>query len=221
MDRPSNPDLRDVTFSRVRPSLGLPFGSKPAAAAADGPVLTRPIPATGERLPMIGLGTAIVFDIGDGSRRSGPSGAASIEALAAGGGKVIDTAPAYGSAEPVVGDLVAETGLRDRLFLATKLGIQDRASSLAELQASLDRLKTRRPSISSSSGTCATRTRISPSCASGRRPGHCRYIGITTSVDRSQDALAATLKREKPDFVQVNYSINDREAEADVLPAAK
>ena len=111
--------------------------------AAAEPLMTRPIPRTGERLAAVGLGTAIVFDIGeDAARRAERS--LVIAALVENGARVIDTAPSYGTAESVVGDLVAALGARGRVFLATKVRVAQRAAATAEMHASLRRLKTDR-----------------------------------------------------------------------------
>lgn len=219
MDRGSvKPSRRHVLAGAA--ALALPLSARAAEAAEpSGPVLTRPIPSSGELLPMVGLGTAIVFDVGDDAAKRVERREV-VEALVEGGGKLIDTAPAYGTAEPVVGDLVAETGLRRRVFLATKVSIQDRAASLAEMQASLDRLKTKTVDLVQLWNVRDPKQDLGP-LREWKAAGHCRYIGITTSVDHSQEALTEILKREKPDFVQVNYSIGNRDAEADVLPAAK
>jgi diketogulonate reductase-like aldo/keto reductase len=112
-----------------------------AQTGAQTPIMTRPIPHSGELLPVVGIGTAIIFDFHDdpvkyaGRRQV-------LQQLTAGGGRLIDTAPAYGNAEVVVGDLVADLGIRDRLFLATKVAAQaPRADKEASLAASLARLK--------------------------------------------------------------------------------
>src|SRR5215472_12743631 len=111
-------------------------------AGASG-LITRPIPNSGERLPVIGLGTSQVFEIGDDPAQR-QACAEVLKTLVAGGGKLIDTAPSYGSAERVLGDLVAATGLSGRVFLATKLEDDDRKTAAAQLSGSLQRLRTNR-----------------------------------------------------------------------------
>src|SRR5687767_14825025 len=119
----------------------------PAAAPAlarpatfTGTLLERAIPATGEKLPVIGMGTSTSFEVGRGDDARGPLREV-LALFAAAGGKVIDTAPTYSSAEDVLGDLVAEQKLRDRLFLATKLSsVTGRDAGLAQFRDSLRRL---------------------------------------------------------------------------------
>src|SRR5690242_13943046 len=114
------------------------------ALAADEPLMTRPIPRSGERLPVVGIGTAIIFDFENDPARYAERRDV-VRTLVAGGGKLIDTAAAYGHAEERVGDLVAELGARDELFIATKFSYRlDRAAATASMQASLARLRTDR-----------------------------------------------------------------------------
>lgn len=197
-------------FARLGPSF---------AQNASAPVLNRPIPRGGEMLPVIGLGTSIVFEIGtDEAERAQRRGV--IEALVQGGGKLIDTAASYGRAEGVVGDLVEQTGLRDKVFIATKAGVGSRNASVASLQESLRRLKTAKVDLMQLHNVRDPKTDLGL-YREWKAQGLTRYIGITTSDVRDQDALAAIARREKPDFVQVNYSIADRAAEKRVLPVAK
>src|SRR5690606_34629310 len=118
------------------------LGIAPARAAAPA-VMTRPIPRSGEPLPVIGIGTAIVFDIEDDTARR-EERARVIRALIDRGGRLIDTAPSYGSAETVVGDLLAALKARDRIFLATKFRVRGRDGATAEMKESLKRLRTDR-----------------------------------------------------------------------------
>ena len=188
------------------------------AESGTGTLVTRPIPHSGEALPVIGLGTSEVFDIGDNAAERGAC-AEVIRRLVAGGGTVIDTAPSYGRAEGVVGDLLAETGLRGRAFVATKLEDFDRASAPGELRASLQRLRTNKVELMQLHNVSDAKQDLAQ-LREWQAQGMCRYIGITTSYRGAFDAVEAVLRREKPDFLQVNYSLADREAEQRVLPAA-
>ena len=191
-------------------------------AAAAGPVMTRPIPRTGERLPVVGLGTAIVFDVGaDAARRAVQS--AVIAALVEGGARVIDTAPSYGTAESVVGELVAALGMRDRIFLATKVRVAPRAGATAEMRASLRRLKTDRIDLMQIHNASADLGAMADQLALLREwqaRGVFRYVGVTHSRESANERLVALVEREKLDFVQLNYSLGERGAEARLLPAA-
>jgi aryl-alcohol dehydrogenase-like predicted oxidoreductase len=113
-----------------------------AKTSASG-MITRPIPHSGETLPVIGLGTYEVFNVGDDPVRR-KACAEVLKTLVAGGGSVVDTAPSYATSERVVGDLLAATGLQSRVFLATKLEDYNRDSAAAQLQLSLRRLRSRR-----------------------------------------------------------------------------
>src|SRR3990172_537574 len=103
----------------------LPFGQSRAAAV---PVMTRPIPRTGERLPVVGLGTAIVFDIGEDAAKRAERRTV-IQTMIDGGSRLIDTAPSYGTAESVLGDLLSSMAARDKVFLATKVRVTGREDS--------------------------------------------------------------------------------------------
>ena len=200
-------------------ATGLPVRAVPGAAATGAPgLLARPIPHSGESLPVIGLGTSEVFDVGnDPAGRNACAGV--IRTLIAGGGKLIDTAPSYGTAETVVGDLLAATGLQGRVFLATKLEDYDRDTGTAQLRASLQRLHTDRVDLLQLHNVSDPNQDLAM-LREWKAQGLCRYIGVTTSFGGDFDAVEAVLRRQKPDFLQVNYSLADRAAEARVIPAA-
>ncbi len=196
------------------------FARMPASAqTAGGSILNRPIPHGGEMLPVVGVGTSIVFDIGDDPVK-GKELRAVVEALVAGGGKLIDTASTYGTSEPVVGNLAEQTGLRDKLFLASKGEVRTRAAMIAEMEQSRTRLRTKKIDLMQLHNVRDPKTDLGL-YRDWKAQGLCRYIGITTSSDSAHDAIAAVTGREKPDFVQVNYSLTDRAAEKRVLPASK
>jgi aryl-alcohol dehydrogenase-like predicted oxidoreductase len=199
------------------------FGALSAAAAvmrattasAQRPMvmIARAIPSSGELLPAVGLGTAEVFDSGDETTRQ--KAAAVVRALLDNGGKLIDTASTYGDAEQVVGEVTAPAELRPKLFIATKLEAPDEA----ELKRSLARLRTTKLDL------LQLHNVRDPQQSLGRfkewkAQGVCRYIGITSTFRNAKPALEAVLAREKPDFVQVDYSIDDRDAEQRILPLA-
>ena len=191
-----------------------------AASTSDEPVKTRPIPHSGEQLPIVGIGTAVIFDFENDPAKQAERRKV-LETLVAGGGKLIDTAHSYGRAEDRVGDIVAESGLRDRLFLATKYSSNaSREAATASLQASLRRLKTNRIDLMQAWNVG------DPDFDCGlmrdwQKQGVCRYIGMTTSSGGQYAAIGKVLAREKPDFFQVNYSLGDREAEKVLLPTAR
>jgi len=196
-----------------------------AATATAKPLLTRSIPRTGERLAAIGLGTAIVFDIGaDAAQRS--ERRAVIETLLAGGGRLIDTAPSYGAAESVVGDLLTEMTARDRVFLATKVRATSRERAIAEMRQSQRRLRTEKIDLMQIHNVgFVDRNEIAAQLEllrEWKERGVFRYIGVThsQSQERANDRLIEILRTEKLDFIQVNYSMAERSVEQRLLPAA-
>ena len=189
-------------------AIAMPGSAQPAS-----PPITRAIPATGEPLPAVGLGTAAVFDSDDETTRQKAS--AVLQALVGNGGRLIDTASTYGDAEPVLGETIAAAGLRDKLFIATKLESPD----AAELGRSLSRLQTHKVDLLQLHNVSDPRQSLA-AFKDWKAQGLCRYIGITSTFHGAFPAVEAVLPREKPDFVQVDYSIEDREAEKRILPLA-
>jgi aryl-alcohol dehydrogenase-like predicted oxidoreductase len=183
------------------------------ATAQPAPLLTRAIPGSGERIPAVGLGTAYVYD--RDSERTRGEAAAVVKALVEGGGRLIDTASSYGDAEAVLGAVIAPAALRDRLFIATKLESPD----AAELKRSLARLKLPQVDLLQLHNVSDPRQSLAR-FREWKAQGLCRYIGITSTFHGEFGAVEAVLGREKPDFVQIDYSIDDREAEKRILPLA-
>jgi aryl-alcohol dehydrogenase-like predicted oxidoreductase len=182
-------------------------------AQTDAPLITRAIPSSGERLPAVGLGTAQVFDTADDATRR--KAAAVLQALVANGGRLIDTASSYRDAESVLGDVIAPAGLRDKLFIASKLEQPD----AAELKRSLTRLKTAKLDLLQLHNVRNPRQSLAQ-FKDWKTQGLCRYIGITSTYHGDFAAVEAILARERPDFVQIDYSLDDREAEKRILPLA-
>jgi aryl-alcohol dehydrogenase-like predicted oxidoreductase len=139
--------------------------------------------------------------------------------MVAAGGSVIDTAPSYGTADSVVGDLVAAAGLRDKVFLATKVENFEPHAAQDELQGSLRRLRTARIDLIQLHNVSNPRQDLAM-LRDWKAQGLCRYTGITTTTHRDFAATEAILRREKPDFLEIDYSIEDREAEKRLIPAA-
>ena len=211
-------------------AMGVAFGGAGALPAwaqapAAKPLLVRKIPRTGEPLAVVGLGTAIVFDIGnDAARRAERS--AVIRTLLEGGVRLIDTAPSYGTAEPVVGDLLAEMKVRDRVFVATKTRVAGRDRSAAEMQRSQKQLRTEKIDLMQIHNVgFADRAEVTAQLALLREwkgRGLFRYVGVTHSQDQenANERLIELMRNEKLDFMQVNYSMAERSVEQRLLPAA-
>jgi aryl-alcohol dehydrogenase-like predicted oxidoreductase len=198
-------------------ALSLSGFTRHAHAQPQAPLIARAIPHSGEQLPVIGLGTAVNFQSPDESQRQALKGV--IEALVAGGGKLIDTASVYGNAESVIGDIVRLSNARDKIFLATKIEVRSAKDGADEFQRSLQRLHTDKVDLLQLHNV----SRASQSLAQLRdwkAAGRCRTIGITSTFGSDYAAMEAIIRREKPDFVQVDYSMDNREAEKRVIPAA-
>jgi aryl-alcohol dehydrogenase-like predicted oxidoreductase len=186
---------------------------RPTLATADPSPIARTIPKTSERLPAVGLGTASVFESNDAPTQR--AAAAVVRTLVDAGGRVIDTASTYGDAESVLGDTMAAGGLRDKLFIATKLEAPDSA----ELKRSIARLKTTKLDLLQLHNVRNPRQSLAQ-FQSWKAEGVCRYFGITSTYHSDFAAVEAVLGREKPDFVQIDYSLDNREAERRILPLA-
>ena len=198
----------------------LAAGFIPSGRAAEETVATRPIPHTGEPLPVIGIGTAVVFDFENDAEKYAQRRAV-VQALVAGGGKLIDSAHSYGRAEDRVGEIIGELGIRDKLFLATKYSYTaDAANATRSLEASLRRLKTDHVDLMQAWNVGDPKFDFGV-LREWKGRGLCRYVGMTTSFRGQYEAIASVLTRERPDFLQVNYSLGNREPEDDLLPRAR
>lgn len=183
-----------------------------------GKMITRPIPISGEPMPVIGLGTWQTFDVTlNATNRARLTEV--LRLLVDGGGKMIDSSPMYGRAEAVVGDLVAEMGVRDRLFIATKVWTSGREQGIAQMRRSAELLRTRVIDLMQVHNLLDWPTQLA-TLRQMKEAGLVRYIGITHYVPSAFGALADIMTRERIDFVQLPYSIETREAEARLLPLA-
>jgi len=176
-------------------------------------IITRAIPGTGERMPVVGLGTASVFNRDD--ERTQSAAVNVVRTLVDAGGRLIDTASTYGDAEIVLGSVITTAALGDKVFVATKLEAPD----AAELKRSLARLKMAKVDLLQLHNVRDPQQSLAQFKA-WKAQGLCRYIGITSTYHGDFAAIAAVLGREKPDFVQIDYSLDDREAEERILPLA-
>lgn len=190
----------------------------PKAMAAE-IMITRPIPSTGEAMPVIGLGTSQVFDVGADARAREPLRAV-LQAFVDAGGTIIDTSPMYGRAEAVTGDLVAEAGVRPRAFLATKVWTSGRDAGMAQMRRSAELLKSPVIDLIQIHNLVDWRTHLA-TLRQMKDRGQVRYIGITHYTTGSLPELARILASEPGiDFVQCAYSLGTRDAEARLLPVA-
>lgn len=183
------------------------------AQGTEAALVTRAIPSSGERIPAVGLGTAIVFNNDDARTRE--TATQILRTLLDNGGRLVDTASAYGDAELVLGHAMPAAASRDRFFVATKL----RSPDAAELDRSLARLATRRIDLLQLHNVRDPAQSLAQFRA-WKTQGLCRYVGITSTSERDYAAVEAVLRREKPDFVQVDYSLDNRDVEERILPLA-
>lgn len=222
---PSTISRRRVMKGGLATALGVAFGAsftdsllQAAATASTLPLITKPIPATGERLPVVGLGTNAY-------------GVTAPEEIAARkevlqrfpelGAKVVDTARGYGDSEIVIGKLLAELGTRESIFLATKTPMRgDVKPGAGELEEALNRLQTKRIDLFQIHNFHAI-DQLFPLLREWKQAGKVRYIGVTTSSNDQYPQLADAIRKLPLDFIQVDYSIDNRDADNEILPLAK
>jgi aryl-alcohol dehydrogenase-like predicted oxidoreductase len=192
------------------------LAAAPATGAASG-MAKRAIPATGETLPVIGMGTSGSFEVDTAGREPLQE---VLRRFVAGGASVIDTSPNYSNAEDVLGDLMAELGLRDRIWLATKLAADNRAAGEAQFAKSLKRLRTDKVELLAVHNLRDWKTQLAYA-RELKAQGKTKYVGLTHYVSEKHDELAAIMTAERPDFIQVNYSVSTTNADKRLLPLAR
>jgi len=189
------------------------------ARGAAGGLIERIIPGANEPVPVIGIGTSRRYNEPAGEAELAPL-RDSIAAFARLGGEMIDTAPSYGRAEAVVGQLVEELGLRDRLFLATKVGADSKAEGAAQIEQSFRNLRTGRIDLIAVHNLRDTANQLA-TLRGLKEAGRIRSLGVTTSSDQQYQELEALMAREPLDVVQVDYALDNRNAAARILPLAQ
>ncbi len=191
----------------------------PAGAGAAPVPLERPVPSSGEKIPAVGLGTWRTFDVGASATERAPLKDV-LQRFAELGGRVVDSSPMYGAAESVVGDLATDLAITDKLFLATKVWTSGRDSGVAQMEQSLRRLRTQRLDLLQIHNLLDWRTHLR-TLREWKATGRVRYVGVTHYTSSAYDELERVLRGEPLDFVQVNYSLGEREAERRILPLAR
>ena len=213
------PTRRDLMKLGLGAGIALAMARLPRAMAAgpERPLLARAIPSSGERLPVIGVGTN---RFGETSAEELAARRAVLARLAQLGGKVVDTAPGYGQSEAVIGRLVAEIGNRDKLWLATKVTSGgDAAEGTKMLEESLRRLRTDRLELVQVHNLKGWKVML-PVLREWKARKRIKYIGITTSREEQYDEMVQIMRAEPLDFIQVNYSAGNRKAAEKILPLA-
>ena len=181
--------------------------------------MTRRIPSTGEELPAIGLGTWQVFDVGAGSAERAPLREV-IAQFSKAGGRMIDSSPMYGRAEAVAGDLVADLGLREKLFVATKVWTSGREEGLRQVEASYRRLRVQVMDLLQVHNLVDTAAHLK-SMQDLKAKGRLRYAGLTHYAASAHAEMEAWLKKAPVEFLQINYSLAEPEAGQRLLPLAR
>jgi diketogulonate reductase-like aldo/keto reductase len=214
--------LRLAAAAAVTLGFGMPAFSKTVAAQSladkEGRMLKRLIPSTGEPLPVIGCGTWQTFDVGAGSEERAPL-AEVLRILFESGGSVIDSSPMYGRSEAVVGDLLAQQKAHDKAFVATKVWTQGRGAGIKQMQRSMQLLHDDRIELMQIHNLLDWRTHLATLHA-WKKEQKIRYLGITHYTPSAYGELEAIMRSEKLDFIQINYSLDDRQAERSLLPLA-
>jgi len=198
------------------------LGAAGAAAAlrvqAQQAAATRPVPASGERIPVIGLGTWLTFDVGGADSAARRARGDVLREFLAAGGRLVDSSPMYGSSEEVIGAENARAPAAS-LFSATKVWTVGGIAGRRQMENSRALWKLPRLDLMQVHNLLDWETHW-PTLKAWKAGGRFRYIGMTTSHGRRHDDLAAILKRERPDFVQLTYNLEDRSVEEVLLPLA-
>jgi len=189
--------------------------AKPESSA----MLTRSIPSSGEKLPVIGLGTWQAFDVdltSDNRRQLGDVLSLFVKL----GGRVIDTSPMYGHAEEVIGDLTTALGIREKIFLATKVWTRGKENGIKSMERSIELLRAKKIDLMQVHNLIDVQTHLA-TLREWKAQGRIRYLGVTHYEAGAFADVEKIMRSEKLDFVQINYSIMEREAEERLLPLAQ
>ena len=196
-----------------------------AAAMLDGPKLTpdaaprtRPIPSSGELLPAIGLGTWQTFDVGASAAERAPL-ETTLSLFARRGGRLVDSSPMYGRSESVVGEVAGKLGLSSTLFFATKVWTTGRRAGIEQMERSQRALGAPRLDLEQVHNLVDVATHLA-TLRAWKDAGKLRYVGITHYDESAYGEVESLLRREKLDFLQINYSVAEPESGRRLLPLA-
>ncbi|WP_439557893.1 aldo/keto reductase [Dyadobacter sp.] len=189
------------------------------AIKAPAMLMQRNIPSSGEKLPVVGLGSWQQFDVGSSADERNPLRDV-LKKMNELGGKVVDASPMYGRAEQVIGDLSAELKLNEQFFFATKVWTNGRQEGIDQMNASLKKMKRTRLDLIQIHNLLDWETHLK-TLKDWKAEGKTRYIGITHYTDSAHSRLEQIVKSKSVDFVQFNYSIRSRNAEKSLLNAAR
>lgn len=211
--------MRRRDFLRTLAVFAAGFTFGPAAVRAQTTAIrARAIPSSGETIPVIGLGTSRTFDVGDTAQEREPLEKV-LSRFYEMGGRLVDTSPMYGNAEAVVGALAAELGITDDLFLATKVWTSGKEAGRRQMTASLRKLRSAHVELMQVHNLVDTETHLE-TLRQWKEQGRARYVGVTHYRSDAFPELAQVMGDHDLDFVQLNYSLTEPEAEEMVLPLA-
>ena len=179
---------------------------------------TRTIPSSGEALPVIGLGTWQTFDVGTSSSERAPL-AEVLASFVELGGKLLDSSPMYGRSEEVAGDLATQLDLHQRLFIATKVWTSGKQAGIEQMRDSMRKLRTERIDLMQVHNLVDADTHLD-TLAEWQQAGRVRYVGVTHYTASAHDDVAQLIAAHPVDFIQINYSVGERNAEQRLLPLA-
>ncbi len=202
-------------------ALGMPLGGFAPQVPAQGRRMKRAIPRTGETLCPVGLGTWQVFDVANDSAARAQAGEA-LRTFAELGGEMVDSSPMYGSSETVTGDLAAELGLHKSLFIATKVWTQGREAGIAQMRDSIKKLRTSLKGpldLMQVHNLVDTATHMT-TLRGWKKEGLVRYLGVTHYHAGAHADLEKAIRSADVDFLQVNYSLAEPQADQRLLSAA-
>jgi len=182
-------------------------------------MLMRAIPSSAEKLPVIGLGTWQKFDVDLTPETRKPLEDV-LSLFVKLGGRVVDSSPMYGRAEEVIGQLTSALGIRDKLFLATKVWTRGKESGIKSIERSMALLRTKRIDLMQVHNLLDVQTHLT-TLRQWKEQGRIRYLGVTHYNSSAFPEIEKILRTEKLDFLQINYSLMEREAEQRVLPLAQ
>jgi len=205
-------------FTGAALGAGVTLAAGPAAFADEHELIKRPIPSSGELIPIVGVGTnRYGVDTTEAARKPLREALSRFRAL---GGTLVDTAPMYRTSESVLGDLIAELGIRDDLFIATKADKSDgRDATEAQMQSSLKKLRTDTFDLMQVHNLLGWQAAL-PLMRDWKQQGRIRYVGITTSRSDQYGDFEKVMREQELDFIQVNYSLEQRESADRLLPLA-
>ncbi len=191
----------------------------PLKALTPAEILKKPIPSSGETLPVIGIGSWINFNVGP-DRALRDNRTKVLEAFFAGGGAMVDSSPMYGSSQEVIGYMLQKLNYPERLFSTTKVWTSFEGQGLAQIKNSMKLWGLKKFDLLQVHNLVSWQAHLKTLQAL-KEEGLVRYIGITTSHGRRHDDFAAIMKSEPLDFIQLTYNMDNRAAEERLLPLAR